>query len=91
MIDIIQGEFLMESKDENIKKTSEKVSESMENAASTIGDTVIAVLDKLAGKQSDVKLSFEDLTLDAGVFKARLNGAVVLDIVVAKEAETSIS
>jgi hypothetical protein len=79
----------MESKNENIKKVSEKMSNSMENAAGTIGDTIIAVLDKLAGKQSDIKLSFEDLTLDTGVFKARLNGAVVLDIVVAKEAEQS--
>ncbi len=77
----------MEHKDENLKKASEKVSESMENAAGTIGDTIIAVIDKLAGKQSDIKLSFEDLTLDAGVFKARLNGAVILDIVMAKEAE----
>jgi len=77
----------MESKDENMKKASKKMSESMENAAGTIGDTIIAVLDKLAGKQSDIKLSFEDLTLDTGVFKARLNGAVVLDIVMAKEAE----
>jgi hypothetical protein len=76
----------MESQNKNLRKSSEKISESMENAASTIGDTLIAVLDRLAGKQSDIKLSFEDLTLDAGVFKARLNGAVVLDIVVAKEA-----
>jgi hypothetical protein len=76
----------MESQNKNLRKSSEKISESMENATSTIGDTLIAVLDRLAGKQSDIKLSFEDLTLDAGVFKARLNGAVVLDIVVAKEA-----
>ena len=77
----------MESQNKNVRKSSEKMSESMEKAAGTIGDTVIAVLDRLAGKQSDIKLSFEDLTLDAGVFKARLNGSVVLDIVVAKEAE----
>jgi hypothetical protein len=81
----------MESQNKNVRKSSEKMSESMEKAAGTIGDTVIAVLDKFAGKQSDIKLSFEDLTLDAGVFKARLNGAVVLDIVVAKEAETGSS
>jgi len=81
----------MDYKDEKVKKTSEKMSDSIENAASTVGDTIIAVLDRLAGKQSDIKLSFEDLTLDAGVFKARLNGAVVLDIVVAKEAQGAIS
>lgn len=49
--------------------------------------TVIAVMDKLAGKESDIKLSFEDLTLDLGRFKAKLNGSVVLDIVYAKEAK----
>ncbi len=69
-------------------KTMNKASESMERAAETMGDTIIAVLDKLAGKRSDLKLSFEDLTLDTGVFKARMNGAIVLDVVMAKE-ETS--
>ena len=49
----------------------QKASEAMEKTAETMGDTIIAVLDKLAGKQSDLKLSFEDLTLDTGVMKAR--------------------
>lgn len=52
-----------------------------------MGDTVIAVLDKLAGKKSDIKLSFEDLTFDLGMMKARVNGAVVLDVVYASEAK----
>ena len=68
----------MENKTKNISRAS---------AAETLGDTVIAVLDKLAGKKSDLKLSFEDLTLDLGMMKARLNGAVVLDVVYASEAE----
>jgi hypothetical protein len=72
--------FKMENK-------SKGVSQTMERAAETLGDTVIAVLDKLAGKKSDIKLSFEDLTLDLGMMKARLNGAVVLDIVYASEAK----
>jgi hypothetical protein len=72
--------FKMENK-------SKGVSQSMERAAETMGDTVIAVLDKLAGKKSDLKLSFEDLTLDLGMMKARLNGAVVLDVVYASEAK----
>ena len=53
-----------------------------------MAEVVLAVMDKLAGKESDLKLSFEDLTLDMGMFKARLNGAIVLDIVYAKEATT---
>ena len=59
----------------------------MEKAAETMGDTVIAVLDKLAGKKSDLKLSFEDLTLDVGMMKVKLNGAVVLDIQYATEVK----
>jgi hypothetical protein len=64
----------------------EKASHGIEKAAETMGDTLIAVLDKLAGKKSDIKLSFEDLTLETGVMKTRVNGAVVLDIVYAQEA-----
>ena len=64
-----------------------EMSHSMEKAAETMGDTVIAVLDKLAGKKSDLKLSFEDLTLDLGMMKVKLNGAVVLDIQYATEVK----
>ena len=59
----------------------------LEKAAHGMAETVLAIMDKLAGKESDLKLSFEDLTLDLGMFKAKLNGAIVLDIVYAKEAK----
>ncbi len=80
--------FLMENRNENMSKGMEKTSKTAEKAVETMGDTVIAVLDRLAGKKSDVKLSFEDLTLDVGMMKATVNGAVVLDIVYASEATT---
>ena len=70
--------FLMENKRSNMSTT--------ERTAGTIGDTIVAMLDRLAGKKSDLKLSFEDLTLDAGMFKAKVNGAVVLDVVYASDA-----
>ncbi len=60
----------------------------IDKAAHNMADTILAVMDKLAGKESDLKLSFEDLTLDMGRFKARLNGSIVLDIVYAKESKT---
>jgi len=66
----------------------EKTEKTLENAAHGMAETMLAVIDKLAGKESDIKLSFEDLTLDTGIFKARLNGAIVLDIVYSKEATT---
>lgn len=66
----------------------ETASRTLEKTTQNLADTMIAIVDKLAGKQSDLKLSFEDLTLDLGMMKARVNGAVVLDIVYAKEATT---
>jgi hypothetical protein len=67
---------------------AEKTAHGIEKTAETMANTLIAIIDKLAGKESDLKLSFEDLTLDLGVMKAKLNGAIILDIVYAKEAET---
>ncbi|MGE5555269.1 MAG: hypothetical protein ACM3UY_03250 [Methanocella sp.] len=79
----------MENRNENIQQGMNKTSESMQRTAETVGDTIIAVLDRLAGKESDLKLSFEQLTLDTGVMKATVNGAIVLDIVMAKEATSA--
>ena len=66
----------------------ETASSTLEKASQNMADTILAVMDKLAGKESDIKLSFEDLTLDMGMLKTRLNGAVVLDIVYSKDAKT---
>jgi hypothetical protein len=53
------------------------------------GDTMIKLIDKLAGKGSDIKLSFQDLTLDVGGIKTKLNGSVVLDVLYVKEKDAS--
>jgi hypothetical protein len=53
------------------------------------GDTMIKLIDKLAGKGSDIKLSFQDLTLDMGGIKTKLNGSVVLDVLYVKEKDAS--
>jgi len=45
-----------------------------------MADAIIKLIDKLAGKGSDIKLSFQDLTLDAGLLKTKINGSIVLDI-----------
>jgi hypothetical protein len=85
----------MEEKSENMSKSMsqgmEKAAHGAEKAAETMGDTIIAVLDRLAGKKSDLKLSFEELTLDTGVMKTTLNGAIVLDITYAQEAESTVT
>ena len=53
----------------------------MAKTSEDMSDTLIKLIDKLAGKESDIKLSFQDLTLDVGVIKAKLNGSIVLDVI----------
>jgi hypothetical protein len=57
----------------------------MAKSSEDMGDTLLKLVDKLAGKGSDIKLSFQDLTLDMGVVKAKINGSVVLDILYVAE------
>ncbi len=52
----------------------------MSYSTADMGDTLIKLIDKLAGKGSDIKLSFQDLTLDIGMLKAKINGSIVLDV-----------
>ena len=52
----------------------------MAKTSEDMGDTLIKLIDKLAGKESDIKLSFQDLTLAVGGLKAILNGSIVLDV-----------
>ncbi|HLC00393.1 MAG TPA: hypothetical protein VJL33_03660 [Candidatus Bathyarchaeia archaeon] len=47
--------------------------------------TILKVIDKLAGRESDLKLTFQDLTLEVGMVKTTLNGSIVLDVVFAAE------
>ncbi len=59
----------------------------MEKTTETMASLVLSVMDKLAGKESDLKLSFEDLTVEVGMVKAKLNGSIVLNVVYSKDAE----
>ena len=65
----------------------EKAAHDMEKTTETVASLVLSVLDKLAGKESDLKLSFDDLTLEVGMVKAKLNGSIVLNVVYSKDAE----
>lgn len=58
----------------------------MSKTSGDMGDTMLKLIDKLAGKESDIKLSFQDLTLDMGVVKAKINGSIVLDILYVTDA-----
>jgi hypothetical protein len=57
----------------------------MAKSSEDMSDTLLKLIDKLAGKGSDIKLSFQDLTLDMGMVKAKINGSVVLDILYVAE------
>ena len=63
-------------------------SQAIQQTAETMGDTIVQVIDKLAGKKSDLRLTFQDLRFDAQGFNARVNGSIVLDVTMAKEPET---
>ena len=52
----------------------------MAKTSEDMSDTLLKLVDKLAGKGSDIKLSFQDLTLEMGMVKAKINGSIVLDI-----------
>lgn len=58
----------------------------MAKTSEDMGDVLIKLIDKLAGKESDIKLSFQDLTLDIGMVKAKLNGSIVLDLIYVTDA-----
>ena len=59
----------------------------MAKPSEDFGETIVKVIDKLAGKGSDLKLTFQDLTLEVGMMKATLNGSIVLDVVFAAETK----
>ena len=57
----------------------------MSHKSEDLGEIMLRMIDKLAGKESNLKLSFEDLTLDVGPAQAKLNGSIVLDVVYVDE------
>ena len=59
----------------------------MSQKTEDIGEIILKMIDKLAGKESNLKLSFQDLTLDAGPAKVKLNGSIVLDVVYVEETK----
>ena len=65
----------------------EKAGHGLEKTTETMASLALSVMEKLAGRESDLKLSFEDLTLEVGMVKAKINGSIVLNVVYSKDAE----
>jgi hypothetical protein len=72
---------------EKSSKAIENAAHSLESVGNSLADAVLSIMDKLAGKESDIRLTFDELTLDTGIMKTKLNGSIILDIVYAKEIE----
>jgi len=53
--------------------------------SSACGQALLEIVDKLAGKASNVELNFKDLTLNIAGVKTTLNGSVTLNIQYATE------
>ncbi len=54
--------------------------EKLPNPLEGFNSTLMKLIDKLAGKESDLKLTFHDLTLEMGTMKANLDGSAVFDL-----------
>jgi hypothetical protein len=50
-----------------------------------VGETIATLIDKLAGKGTNVQLTFKDLTLEMAGMKTKLNGSVTLDVTYVSE------
>jgi len=58
----------------------------MAETVKAIGESIALLIEKLAGKGSNLELGFKDLTLEVAGLKTKINGTVVLDILyVSKE------
>ncbi len=50
-----------------------------------LGETLAQLIDKLAGKGTNLQLTFKGLTLEWAGMKTTLNGSIVLDILYVAE------
>lgn len=57
----------------------------MSGTIKDLGETLAQLIDKLAGKGSDLEISFKDLRLEIAGLKVTLNGSVTLDILYVTE------
>ncbi|NLF87220.1 hypothetical protein GX563_00185 [Candidatus Bathyarchaeota archaeon] len=71
-------EKLTQSAQEAAYKIPQTAQENLASALQSLADNIEPIMDKLAGTQSTITLSFKDLTLDTGKAKATLTGTINL-------------
>jgi hypothetical protein len=67
-------------------KTVQKGHNLSENASNPL----LSILERLSLKEPNLKLNFQDVTLDLGKTKARFNGVITLDFVYPSESKTQV-
>jgi hypothetical protein len=61
-----------------MQNVAETVNSGAQQAMQNLANSFAPVLEKLAGTQSELKLSFNDLTFDTGTVKAKIQGQIML-------------
>ena len=67
-------------------RTVQDLGESAQSALKGLADSFQPVLERLAGTNSNLRVSFDKLELDTGTVRARLSGQIVLDVAYANQS-----
>jgi hypothetical protein len=64
----------------NIPKIAQDATNTLGKAVASLVDNLAPIMDKLAGTESNLKLSFDDLTFDTGTAKAKISGSINFEV-----------
>ena len=67
---------------------TQDAADSLGKAIQNITENLVPIMDRLAGTQSTLNSSFEDLTLDTGAAKAKITGSINLEVIYAEQTQT---
>jgi hypothetical protein len=65
---------------ESEKGLEKGLAEPQRKTADTVGDTALAVMDKLAGEGNNLKMDFNGFTVGFGGLEATVDGAIKVEV-----------
>ena len=65
---------------EKIPQIAQTTTENFGKAVQSFAQSLAPIMDRLAGTQSNVRLTFEDLMLDTGNMKAKMSGSINFEV-----------
>jgi hypothetical protein len=68
-----------------LSKPTQDLVDDMAETIKSVGDTLAELIEKLAGKGTNLQLTFKDLTLEWAGMKTKLNGSIILDVLYVSE------